>query len=747
MIRSLCILLPLDHHHKPWQSPLSTLAVQLAGRGVAVHVLGPTSTPDEHRRCVDGVVVHELPRPAAAGSPELDDQSWALELARAYQALGRAVHFDAVLATDLGAASLRLETGPGTVLAVLVESARCLADAPDVRGDPGAVLAADAERAALARADLLLSPTDAIVHLLDDGLGRTSRLVPPLLPSPLGPLAGSAAADPPRLLCVGQVGDPGPFALALGLARELAARDERAGLTMALRLADIDDPRVGFLLTDAVTCGDRLDIEVATIDRMPGRDIEALVAGSLALVPLGRNAGIDPFAVSALRNGVPVVVHRDDGIAEVCRDLPGVIPIEQGVASATDRVIAARRRERPAGDGLSHLGPAPAAARIVEVLTAHARGASVAPRFRAPSRDRPRLAVVLTATADAPSTARAIRSLLEHAETPTTIGVVAPPRARAALDAVGADPRLRWINCDDGASAAGRRNLGLEVVHRATEVVAFLHGDVEVTSDWWGPAAAALQEHPERVVASFGFASVVGPSGLRRVRPVKPGERTPLFVTGPLLALGRDALEQVGRFDERLEGGLAADLELALRARRIGLEPTVVDLPSVIHLGHPSCDAAQSPTPNLPGDELAGLLASLDTTAGREFVVLADAGHVLLRPELLRAWSGAFTAQDRAVLVLYGPGTEPDGYVAALEAAARRSGADLERGPRLVAKLPPVVDPALEEQLGRQVHAVLGARPAAAALQRHPLLDGDPERLRLAAARVWQATASVPAPC
>lgn len=746
MIRSLCVLLPLDHHHEPWQSPLSTLAVHLAGQGVAVHVLGPTSTPGEHRRSVNGVVVHQLPRPAATGSPELDDQRWALELARAFQALGRAVHFDAVLATDLGAAGLRLETGPSTVLAVLAESARCLIDAPDVRWSPGAVLAADAERAALARADLLLSPTDAVARLLHDGLGRSSRSVPPLLPSPLGPLAGSVAGDPPRLLCVGRMGDPGPFALALGLTRELAARDERVGLTVALRLAEIDDPRMGSLLADAMTFGDALDIEVTAIDQMPGRDVEALVAGSLALVQLGRHAGIDPFAVSALRNGIPVVVHGEDGIAEVCRDLPGVIPIDDGVASATDRVLAAHRHGRPAGDGLSHLGPAPAAARIAEALTDHARSASVAPRFRASRRDRPRLAVVLTATADAPSTARALRSLLEHAETPTTVGVVAPPRVHAALDALGADPRVRWIGCDDGASAAGRRNLGLEVVDRATEVVAFLHGDVEVTSQWWTPVAVALQEHPERVVASFGFESVVGPSGPRRLRPVEPGDGTPLFVTGPVLALGREALERVGRFDERLAGGLAADLELALRARRVGLEPAVVDLPDVIHLGHPSCDAAQPPAPHVLGDELAGLLASLDAVAGGEFVVLADAGHVLLRPELLRAWSGAFTAHDPAVLVLYGPETEPGGYVAALEAAARRCGADLESGPRLVAKLPPVIDPALEEQLGHQVHAVLGARPAAAALQRQPLLDGDPERLRLAAARVWQAMAPVPAP-
>lgn len=746
MIRSLCLLLPLERHHAPWQCPLSSLAAALAGRGIAVHLLEPTPALEGRTRCVDGVVTHEVPCPATTGAPEIDDQRWALEVARAFQPLGRKVHFDAVLASDLGAAALRLETGPGTVLAVLVESARCLADAPDVRWSPGAVLAADAERAALQRADLLLAPTKSIARLLDERLDRSALPVPPLLPTPLAPATSSGPEGPPRLLCVGRIGDPGRLEVALGLTKELAALDGRIGLTVALRGTDTDDPRVGALLADLATFGERLDIDVGAIDRTSGRDIEALVAGSLAVFPLDDHPGIDPFALAALRHGVPVIAHNGDGVGEHRGGLAGVIDIDDGLSSAARQILATRRDDVSTGDAaLVHLRASVATDRIAELLSAQARGPSVAPRFRAPRRDRPHLAVVVTSTPDAPSTSRALRSLLEHAETPVTIGVVAAAPVHAALAPISTDPRLRWILCDEHDRTARRRNLGLEIVEDATALVAFVDGDVEVTADWWVPIEQALGRHAGRVVAPLGFQSLAPPEGSPLLRPVAPGDEA-LFVTGHALALTPDALERVGRFDDRLASVAAADLELALRARRSGLEPFVVDLPGVVHLAHRSCDAAPPTAQALAGNgEVASLLVGPDGNTTGEFLVLADALRVLEEPQLLRAWSEAFTRPDPAVLVLYGPSAEPGAYVASLEAAARRCGVDLEDGPRLVAKLPPVVDRDLEEELGRQIHAVLGCRPAGPAFQRQPLVAGEPGALRLMAARVWQARQPSPA--
>jgi SAM-dependent methyltransferase len=105
------------------------------------------------------------------------------------------------------------------------------------------------------------------------------------------------------------------------------------------------------------------------------------------------------------------------------------------------------------------------------------------------------------------------------------------------------------------------------------------------------------------------------------------------------------------------------------------------------------------------GYELSAVRPAQRAVAGaRRFAVVARAAELVERPELLRAYAEAFSADDDATLVLLAPDTAAD----ELEAAAAAAGLDAD-GSADVLALTAAVD---ERRLADNADALLSARPA-----------------------------------
>jgi hypothetical protein len=132
-------------------------------------------------------------------------------------------------------------------------------------------------------------------------------------------------------------------------------------------------------------------------------------------------------------------------------------------------------------------------------------------------------------------------------------------------------------------------------------------------------------------------------------------------------------------------------------------------------------------------------------TPNSRFLVLADADEVLGDPALLATYGQAFTAADDASLVVYGPSVDPVEFERALRAVADQAGIDVEHGPQVAAILPPTAAAATDREIADQVYAVLSARrPQGPFAHLAVVRPGDPDGLRLLAARAWRARPARP---
>ena len=332
--------------------------------------------------------------------------------------------------------------------------------------------------------------------------------------------------------------------------------------------------------------------------------------------------------------------------------------------------------------------PALLAAAVAEAAAAAAPRALLPPGLRQPGGSSPRLGVIVLGTGDAAGLRRSVASASEHAEVPTQVVAVGTAAGLAGCGATLAVP-------SEGLCAGAARNRALAALSGELDAVGLVRAGSELLARWWEPSYEALSAEPRLFEVTDGGAA--------------------------LRLLRASTFSSVGRFDE--DPARDPDVELARRAARLGFVSSEVLSGRVAPL---AAEGGGGTTRRAP---LEGSL----------FVALCSARAVLQDPMLLAAWSAAFTAADEAVLALYGPGEEPAAYVEELAAAAARVAFDLEEGPRVVVKLPPVADADFEQALGDEALALLGDGPDA----RFPALAAfssrDHEALRLLAARFWRA--------
>ncbi len=140
------------------------------------------------------------------------------------------------------------------------------------------------------------------------------------------------------------------------------------------------------------------------------------------------------------------------------------------------------------------------------------------------------------------------------------------PAAYGDAEVLALEPGTGW-----GAA----RNAGLRRSRGRIAVV--MDGSIEPTGDVLGPLEAALADPTIGVCGPFGIST----TDLREFHESAGPEVD--AIEGYLMAFRRDALRDVGLFDERFRWYRTADIELSFRLKDAGLRAVVVDVPVARH--------------------------------------------------------------------------------------------------------------------------------------------------------------------
>lgn len=763
-LRSLCIVsreYPPESAFGGIARMYEMLARSLAARGVAVHVL--SLAPDGVTRSVlqDGTAVHRLADaavPPSAG-PDIRHALWAERVAGAYRALDAVVGFDVVLSPEYGAQSLKVVPGPHTALVVRLATGHALVDPAraDFRVDPAYALVAEMERATIARADAVLAPSRLIAQETGAIIPHEATVLAPIFDVERCVRAGVPDGERLELVYSGRLEPRKAPEVALHCVAELSRRGVPAHLTLVGRDTPTAPGGSSYRETVLEATARALKLDTAAVTFAPEVDftgvLQHLSRAHAAVLP-SHFESFHAAAVEALALGVPVFCGERTGLGEWIGPDDGLVPgpVTEPTRFATavaDRLLDPGFLERAGARGAArvHAVFSPqAAAEAHEEFFATLRR----PRVRRGPQSGPRLGIVMLAHNAVNDTRRAISSVLWHTTVPFRLVVVdnastdSTPTFLRELD----DPRVVVVSSPINLGVPGGRNAGLDELVGDEEYVVFLDNDVEVLARWWEPFVHALAADPANGLAGDDGVRVRWhDAGREIIARATAGERCDIAV-GYCLFCRPDALARIGRFDERLGLFWHDDDDLALRAARVGASTVAVQSGRVLHFGHRSSSTVSglwesSGRPSTLSDEnqrrLADKRAAMAETAGR-FVAVADAGAVVDQPGVLSCWARAFTAEDPATLVLYGPGLDPESYVPALEKAAGAVGFDLEHGPALLAKLPPEATVELADHLADQAMCWLGPTVGARSFAHLAQVRvDDPEALREFAADVWSA--------
>ncbi len=784
MIRSVCIV---SREYPPETADggigrMSEMTARgLVDHGVAVHVISLDRTGQGRRVLQDGVAVYRLPMPAGApaGHPEIEQGLWAAAVANFYQALDASVGFDAIWAPDYFAESMAIQPGPGTVLAVQLHATRAVVhpDRCDRRRDPAFTAAADMEQLAIGRADVLVAPTQLVAAETadrSDTLPPVAVLAPPLDSSRF---TARTHVGPHQLelVFVGRLEPNKRPELAVHTVAELARRGVDARVTLvgrdtptgpagrsyrrAVLLPLMDELGLGF---DQVRFVEQLDLDGVA---------RHLAAADAAVLP-SRFENFHTAAAEALAAAVPVVCGDRCGLRHWLTPDDGLFPVPGGDASAFARMAADRLADPVALGEAGRRGaarvrqlfdPSAAVTRQLELLAdvrsdrlVGGRGSIAGPgaerRYGRAQRPSPKLGVVVLAHNALGYTKRCITSLLHHTTVPLRLVVV----DNASTDDTAGwltgltDDRLRPVLLPENRGVPGGRNVGLDHLDGDEDWIVFLDNDTEVLADWWAPYVGALDGDPDAGIAGEDGVRVTwGPDG-RELHPVVGDGPQPCDVAvGFCLFLRPETVARVGRFDESLGLFWHDDDDYAMRAARIGERVLRLRAGKVLHFEHRSSvtvagiwDGPSAPAAMSADNQryVAAKVARQRPTPTSRFLVLAHADEVLGDPSVLATYGKAFTVDDDASLVVYGPSVDPSEFEPALRAVADRAGIDVEHGPQVAAILPPTASPDTDREIADQVYAVLSGRR-----QRGPFAHlavvrpDDPDGLRLLAARAWRA--------
>ena len=718
--------------------PAVLWARALATEGLAVHVICPSEGESE-RITEDRVVVHRLARDHAGALPTvLGEQLWAATVARNFTALDELVDFDLVLAAD-PLAALGLELRRSTSLVALAPGRVGPRPLVEERSEPEIATRRALELLALRRADLVLAPSPAAASELAAELGEVALAVvaPPTLVLAHERQRGDRPEGAPlRLLFAGALDQshaPELTLATLGALREagVAARATILGADSTLGARRSSYRRV--VCRGAMEAAGLADDSVEYLEALDDEAFLRLLARSDALLSPFMSTVAAGAQLEAIAAGLPVLTPAGNALSATFGLEEGVVGLD-AEEPADFAALAAAELARWAATGwppcdlastarrLADCSPQRQVERLLQALSSHGPLQRVAPALRQPAAPTPALGVVVLASEHEELTARTLASLLHHTEVPLRCALVGSPATPLGRLARTEDPRVVGVHLEEEASGAARFNAGLAHLGDAVDYVAFAES-VEFLAHWWEPYVGALEEDP--------FAALAVEEGRGESQDPGAGDAAGIgrvaAPVGGFFVLSRSRLNQLGRFVEGLTSQDAAG-DLARRARRQGGDVLGVGAGRVVLLAEAG-GAEPSPSP----------------TAGPEirqgpFVVLADASRAAVDPGVLGAFGDAFTREDEALLVLYGPGLDDQRFLAQLRTAAQLAKFDLDSGPRVVAMLPAGRDALQEQGLASEAFAALGAVPEGAAFAHLPALSNNSgDELRLLAAQLWRA--------
>jgi glycosyltransferase involved in cell wall biosynthesis len=131
------------------------------------------------------------------------------------------------------------------------------------------------------------------------------------------------------------------------------------------------------------------------------------------------------------------------------------------------------------------------------------------------------------------------------------------------------------LRLEPGTGWAAARNAGMR--RSRGRIVLALDGSIEPTGDVFGPLEDALADPSIGVCGPFGIST-------RDLRDFhESGGPEVDAIEGYLMAFRRDALRDVGLFDEKFAWYRSADIELSFRMKEAGLRAVVVDVPVQRH--------------------------------------------------------------------------------------------------------------------------------------------------------------------
>lgn len=349
-------------------------------------------------------------------------------------------------------------------------------------------------------------------------------------------------------------------------------------------------------------------------------------------------------------------------------------------------------------------------------------------------------------------TKRAIHSIIEHTDVPFDLIVVDNGSVDGTREWLRSlpDPRVKLVACTKNHGVASGRNIGLDTLVGDEDYVVFLDNDIEVLANWWEPYVSTLEAHHDGGIAGEEGHVVNWSEEDCQLTAVAPSvTRRCDSVAGHCMFVRSRTLGLVGRFDERLGLFWHENLDYAARASRIGEEVFSVPGGRVLHFGHrSSMDVvgiwARENRPGALAQQNVRYLAHKHTRQKPRpetpFLVFADLNEVLEHPELLTTYASAFTDRDEAGLLLYGPGMEATEFQDRFGKLAASAGIDIERGPKIIAMLPPTAEPDHEITLSDEAYCMLSmSRPTGTFQQLAWMKPHDADQLRLLAAKAWRA--------
>ncbi|HMD45966.1 MAG TPA: glycosyltransferase [Acidimicrobiales bacterium] len=776
MIRSVCIIsreYPPETAYGGIARVVEMTARALVAEGVATHVISLDPTGQSRRILQDGVAVYRLGPGggAPAGCPEVAQSLWSAVVAAFYTQLDAQVGFDVVMAPDYFAESLKVQPRPDTPLVVQLHAAQTLVlpHLSDERRHPGHAVAAQMELAAIRRADALIAPTLLVAELTEQATGVPATVLAP--PVEADRMAAHEHRGPHELelVFVGRLEVRKEPSLALHTLAELVRRGVDARLTLVGRDTPSGPYEGSYRRTVLFPLMARLGLGFDRVRFVAELGLDGvarhLAVADAAVLP-SRLENLHTAAIEALAAGLPVVCGARSGLVDWVSEDEGLVGIPTDDAGAFARRAAdvltdAAWRRRAGGRGAAAVrevfDPRRTVRAHLEFFDSLRPGPTPAPGTLAL---RPRLGVIVLAHNALAYTKRCVASLQRHTTVPMRLVVVdnaSTDETAAWLEGEAArDRRLVPVISPVNRGVSGGRNLGLDHLAGDEDWVVFLDNDTEVLADWWRPYVAALESDPDAgICGEDGVDARWGPEGRELVPVAGEGPQRCDIAVGFCMVMRPAAIARIGRFDENLGLFWHDDDDYALRAARIGERVLRASCRRVLHFEHRSSATVEGlwEAPGRPAAlsvenqrYVAAKRAQQAPTPDSPFLVLADVHEVLGAPGILETFGRAFTAEDDAALVVYGPGLDPVAFESDLRRAAASAGFDLETGPKVIALAPAETSTEAERQVGDQVHAALGAAAPTGPLAHLAWIRaGEPEALRSLAARAWRARPTVDA--